>query len=121
MRSNCKAFFSISDQGEKALVDGTISGLAVLGSIREQAEQVRGCKPVKNIPPWPLHQLLFLVLCCFGLVLVFRDRFSLYSPGCPGAHFVGQAGLELRNQPASASRVLGLKACATTPGSAPAS
>jgi hypothetical protein len=46
----------------------------------------------------------------------FRDRVSLYSPGCPGAHFVDQAGLELRNPPASASWVLGLKACATTPG-----
>jgi hypothetical protein len=29
-----------------------------LGSIREQAEQARGSKPVKNIPPWLLHQLL---------------------------------------------------------------
>jgi hypothetical protein len=28
-----------------------------------------------------------------------------------------QAGLELRDPPASASRVLGLKACTTTPGS----
>jgi hypothetical protein len=46
----------------------------------------------------------------------FRDRVSLCSPGCPGTHFVEQAGLELRNPPASASRVLGLKACATTPG-----
>ena len=41
---------------------------------------------------------------------------SLCSPGCPGTHSVGQAGLELRNLPASASQVLGLKACATTPG-----
>jgi hypothetical protein len=41
----------------------------------------------------------------------------LYSPGCPGTHFVDQAGLKLRNLPASASRVLGSKACATTPGS----
>jgi hypothetical protein len=41
----------------------------------------------------------------------------LCSPGCPGTHFVDQAGLELRNPPASASRVLGLKACATMPGS----
>jgi hypothetical protein len=47
-------------------------------------------------------------------VFVFRDRVSLYSPGCPGTHFVDQAGLELRNPPASASRVLGLKVCATT-------
>jgi hypothetical protein len=38
----------------------------------------------------------------------------MYSPGCPGTHFVDQAGLELRNPPASASQVLGLKACATT-------
>jgi hypothetical protein len=46
--------------------------------------------------------------------VVFRDRVSLYSPGCPGTHFVDQAGLKLRNPPASASQVLGLKACATT-------
>jgi hypothetical protein len=32
-----------------------------------------------------------------------RDRVSLCSPGCPGTHFVDQAGLELRNPPASAS------------------
>jgi hypothetical protein len=49
--------------------------------------------------------------------LVVRDRVSLCSPSCPGTHFVDQAGLELRNLPASASLVLGLKACATTPGS----
>jgi hypothetical protein len=46
--------------------------------------------------------------------LVFQDRVSLYSPGCPGTHFVDQAGLELRNPPASASQVLGSKACSTT-------
>ena len=40
----------------------------------------------------------------------------MYSPGCPGTHFVDQAGLELRNPPASASSMLGLKVCATTPG-----
>jgi hypothetical protein len=27
---------------------------------------------------------------------VFRDRVSLYSSGCPGTHFVDQAGLELK-------------------------
>ena len=53
----------------------------------------------------------------FLIFLGFRDRVSLYSSGCPGTHFVDQAGLELRNLPASASRVLGLKACTTTPGS----
>ena len=46
--------------------------------------------------------------------MVFRDRVSLYSLGCPGTHSVDQAGLELRNPPASASQVLGLKVCATT-------
>jgi hypothetical protein len=52
----------------------------------------------------------------FFFFLVFRDRVSLCSPGYPGTHSVDQVGLELRNPPASASRVLGLKACATTPG-----
>jgi hypothetical protein len=41
--------------------------------------------------------------------------FSGFSPGCPGTHFVDQAGLELRNLPDSASQVLGLKVCTTTP------
>jgi hypothetical protein len=46
--------------------------------------------------------------------LVFRDRVSLCSPGYPGTHSVDQAGLQLRNLPASVSQVLGLKMCATT-------
>ena len=58
MRSSCKAISQLVIKGERPLVGGTISGLAVLGSIREQAEQARGSKPVNNIPPWPLHQLL---------------------------------------------------------------
>jgi hypothetical protein len=54
------------------------------------------------------------VVCLFCFVFwLFRDRVSLCSSGCPGTHFVDQAGLKLRNPPASASRVLGLKACAT--------
>jgi hypothetical protein len=53
------------------------------------------------------NALKFFVFLFFGLV--FRDRVSLYSLGCPGPHFVDQAGLKLRNPPASASRVLGLK------------
>jgi hypothetical protein len=58
MRSSGKAFSQLVIKGERLLVGGNISGLVVLGSIREQAEQARGSKPVKNIPPWPLHQLL---------------------------------------------------------------
>ena len=50
-----------------------------------------------------------------GSEMCIRD--GLYSLGCPGTHFVDQAGLELRNPPVSASQVLGLKACTTTPGS----
>ena len=50
---------------------GAIPGLGVLGSIREQAEQARGSKPVKTIPPWPLHQLLL------PDVLEFQSRLPL--------------------------------------------
>jgi hypothetical protein len=64
-----------------------------------------------------------ILLFCFGFgflfvcfCFVFRGRVSLDSPGCPGTHFVDQAGLEPRYLPAFASRVLGLKVCATTPG-----
>jgi hypothetical protein len=49
----------------------------------------------------------------------FWDRVSLYSPGCPGTHFVDQAGLVLRNPPASDSGVMRVKGCATTPSSQP--
>ncbi|GAB1300829.1 Lactoylglutathione lyase [Apodemus speciosus] len=37
------------------------------------------------------------------------DGVSLCSSSCPGTHFGDQAGLELRDPPASASQVLGLK------------
>jgi hypothetical protein len=57
--------------------------------------------------------LVFFLFVCLFFVFCFRDRVSLYSPGCSGTHLVYQAGLELRNLPASASQVLGLKACAT--------
>ena len=50
--------------------------------------------------------------CLFAFV--FQDRVSLYSPGFPGTRSVDQACLKLRDPPASAPRVLGLKACATT-------
>jgi hypothetical protein len=70
-----------------------------------------------------LDLFILFVFCFFfcdrvSFFLVFRDSVSLYSPGCPGTHSVDQAGLELelRNPPASASHVLGLKVCATTHG-----
>jgi len=48
------------DKGERTqpIVGVAVPGLVVLDSIREQAEQARGSKPVSNVPPWPLHQLL---------------------------------------------------------------
>jgi hypothetical protein len=71
-------------------------------------------KPPNNTLVLILFFLSFFVFVC--LFVCFRDRVSLYSPDCPGTHSVDQAGLELRNPPASASQVLGLKACVTTPG-----
>jgi hypothetical protein len=56
----------------------------------------------------------FFVVVVLLLFLLFQDRVSLHSPGCPGTHSVNQAGLKLGNLPASALKVLGLKACATT-------
>jgi hypothetical protein len=46
-----------------------------------------------------IHSFLFVVI---GF-----SRQGFYSSGCPGTHSVDQAGLELRNLPASASQVLG--------------
>ena len=61
MRSSCKAF-SISAQGWRAqpIVGGAIPELVVLGSIKEQAENARGSKPVSSIPPRPLHVKIIL-------------------------------------------------------------
>jgi hypothetical protein len=75
-------------------------------------EHVCGCtciwRPKVDILPLS-HHIFCLFVCLF-----FRDRVSLCNPGCPGTHFVDQAGLELRNLPVSASQVLGSKVCATT-------
>jgi hypothetical protein len=61
----------------------------------------------------PASIIPFFFVCLF---FIFQDRVSLYGPGCPGTSSVDQAGLKLRNLPASASQMLGLKACTTTPG-----
>ena len=58
MRSSCKAFSQLVIKGGgQPIVGGAIPGLVDLGSIRKQAEQAKGSKPVSDIPPWPLHQL----------------------------------------------------------------
>jgi hypothetical protein len=64
--------------------------------LQMSADQLRCC----------LASFLFCLFLVFGFFF-FQDRVSLCSPGCPGTHFVDQAGLELRNPPASASRVRG--------------
>ena len=85
-----------------------------------------GCCASLSSCVFPAHVLLAIrksmvlkskFVCLFVCLFVcFWDRFSLCSPGCPGTYSVNQAGLELRNLLASASQVLELKACATTPG-----
>ena len=62
-----------------------------------------------------LHDCIGVLFVLFCFVLFFQDRVFMYSPGCPGIHSVDQAGLKLRNSPASVSQVLGLKVCATMP------
>ena len=64
------------------------------------------CYSLKNIPI--LH---FFVLYLF---LFFNTGFFCIALAVLELIFVDQAGLELRNPPASASQVLGLKVCATT-------
>ena len=62
------------------------------------------------------YSLFLVVVVVVLFICLIRNRISLYSPGCLGTHFVDQDGLKLRNLPASASRVLELKVCATKPG-----
>jgi hypothetical protein len=52
MRSSCGTVSQLVIKQGEPLVGGTISGLVVLDSIRKQAEQARGSKPVRNIPLW---------------------------------------------------------------------
>jgi hypothetical protein len=58
-KSSCGTFSQLVIKGERPLVGGTISELGVLGSIREQAEQARGSKPVRT----SLHG--FCISSCF--------------------------------------------------------
>jgi hypothetical protein len=74
--------------------------MKVLGTV----SFIRPASAVLSFLPWNHGTFFFF----------FFDRVSLYSPGYPGTHFVDQAGLKLRNLPASASQMQGLKSCATT-------
>jgi hypothetical protein len=76
MRSNCKAFSPLVIKGARAHYGWCHPWAGSLGSIREQAEQARGSKPVRNNPPWPLHQLLLpdLLEFQFWLPLVMNSN-----------------------------------------------
>jgi hypothetical protein len=86
-----------------------------------------GCEPLyvcwdfKSSESKKRSKVLGLQLCTtidfhftFLKKMVFHDRVFLCSPGCPGTHSVDQAGFELRDPPASAFWVLGLKTLVTT-------
>ncbi|GAB1289533.1 Developmentally-regulated GTP-binding protein 1 [Apodemus speciosus] len=66
---------------------------------------------------WSLKRMVYIP-CIYVLNKI--DQISIeeldiiYKAGCPGTHSVDQTGLELRNPPASASQVLGLRVCVTT-------
>ena len=51
----------------------------------------------------------------FGMSSCPSDKVSLCVPVCPGTHSVDEADLKLSGLHASASRLLGLKACTTLP------
>jgi hypothetical protein len=55
-----------------------------------------------------LQPLFYFILFC-----MFSETVSLCIPGFPRTHSVDQAGLELRDCPASVPQVLGLKECST--------
>ena len=56
--------------------------------------------------PDSLTTSLATLVTCFGF---FRDRVSLCSSGCPGPHYVDQAGLKLTEIGLPLSTVLGIK------------
>jgi hypothetical protein len=69
-----------------------------------------GIKGMCHHCPAKTNSFVVFVVVVVLFVCLFRDRVSLCSPGCPGTHFVDQAGLKLRNLPASASLLKGSRA-----------
>jgi hypothetical protein len=58
--------------------------------------------------------LILFIINCGVCVCVFETEFLCEALACPGAHSVDQAGLKLRDPPASASQVWRLMVCATS-------
>jgi hypothetical protein len=87
--------------------------------VQEDNEELKRVTGSKSLTLFLVFSFFCLFVWFFVFVFVFvfvflQDRVSLYSPGCPRTYSVDQAGLELRNPPASASQALGLKTCTTT-------
>jgi hypothetical protein len=72
---------------------------------------VSGSAPGQRFSTWTAVQHLD----SFAFFFFFETGFLCIALAVLETHSVDQASLELRNSPASASQVLGLKACATTP------
>ncbi|GAB1286802.1 Spatacsin [Apodemus speciosus] len=108
----CKRFLFVLN------IFDTMDGMHVahvdLALLREDSEQlepasVSSFTSLKVSPDLDILVLVSSSNTAVALNLHLYFRVSLYSPGCPGTHPVDQAGLELRNPPASAAQVLGLK------------
>jgi hypothetical protein len=69
-----------------------------------------------NCQPLKYDNLRISQISDFLFFWFFETGFLCIALAVLGTHFVDQAGLKFRNPPASASRVLGLKALVTTPG-----
>jgi hypothetical protein len=90
--------------------------------IQYKDDPVQGCRMSKK-PPLSagIGENFYFIIClfvCLFICLEFWNQVSLCSPDCPGAQSVDQAGLKLRDLPASASQELGLKVCMHHPHSA---
>ena len=80
-------------------------------SYRDPRHAVQTTQQLPVTAPPPPCVCVCVCVCVYVCVCVCVCVYMLIT------HFVDQAGLELRNLPAPASQVLGLKVCATTPSS----
>jgi len=80
----------------------------------KEKEKKKACTVLVAFCHISFRTFKFYLLCMCVCVCVWGA--FLCNLGCPGACFVDQDGLELRDPPASASQVLGFKVCVTTPG-----
>jgi hypothetical protein len=128
LQSNCACFQELTKHPLRSMTRGEHAHSRARSCYKEshmygafQNKETQWCLNMNLISPQTLKQptfSLFLFCFClfvFGFIFVFWHRVSLCSPGCPGTHSVDQAGLELRNPPASASQVLGSKAMTAQP------